>query len=522
MSECSQDRSSLLPPHASALSRYAVVRSLGHGGMAETFVARSIDPARHELVCLKRLKPALAADPAQRASFSDEARVLSRLCHPNVLSVLDAGTDLEGPFLVTELLEGLDLRRFLRWLAELGEPMPEPLALRIARDVADALAHAHEHGVLHRDVTPANVLLGRDGRVVLIDFGIARSEVQTQRTRTGLVKGKVAYMAPEQALGAGLDARTDLFALGVVLFEMLAGTRPHDGASDVETVTNAVRGRHRPLGRPLATHGLDALIEALLHPQPSRRPADASFVVRSLEGSRVADAAELAAWVRTACETEHGQAPSAARDEGTRKSARARPETATTPELAIDTILAPATESCAIAGESNDEPTRIEGDDEATRIEAALYEAALEAAHEDARVRDEARTNDDGVQRSVRDWRPSDPPTILEPAQALDASEPAPEQETVLEHGHAIEPAEATELTPRFELEDAAMRTDATVAAPTAVERHDASRAPTTSGLTPRPRRMVVLLRTVAMLAGGVVAGMVTGGAVAMLLRCAL
>ncbi|MFN7697946.1 MAG: serine/threonine-protein kinase, partial [Deltaproteobacteria bacterium] len=168
MSESHSERASLLPPHAE-LARYLPVRALGTGGMAETFIARSVDPRRTELVCLKRIRRALASDPAQRAHFADEARVLSRLCHPNVLAVLDAGTDLEGPFLVTELVEGLDLRRLLAWLTDLGEPMPERVALRIAHDLGEALAHAHAHGVLHRDVTPANVLLGRDGRVVLID-----------------------------------------------------------------------------------------------------------------------------------------------------------------------------------------------------------------------------------------------------------------------------------------------------------------------------------------------------------------
>lgn len=341
---CTRDRRPFLPPPGEH-ARYLTVRPLGQGGMAETFVARSIEPSRGELVCLKRLRPVLAQDPAQRAHFVDEARVLSRLCHPNVLCVLDAGVDAEGPFLVTELLDGLDLRRLLAWTRQRSEPVPEPIALRIVHEIAEALEHAHARGVVHRDVTPANVLLGRDGRVVLIDFGIARSDAQTQRTRTGLVKGKAAYMAPEQALGATLDARTDLYALGVVLFEMLAGVRPHDGASDVETVTNAMRAQRRPLARPLAMPGLEALITSLLHPQGAQRPANAAQVLKALSGAPLAGVGELGAWVRRACdaaavvtrtvETPNGPA--------TRPSRRVVEEaTATMPEQSIHTSVSPA------------------------------------------------------------------------------------------------------------------------------------------------------------------------------------
>ena len=461
MSESHSERASLLPPHAE-LARYLPVRALGTGGMAETFIARSVDPRRTELVCLKRIRRALASDPAQRAHFADEARVLSRLCHPNVLAVLDAGTDLEGPFLVTELVEGLDLRRLLAWLTDLGEPMPERVALRIAHDLGEALAHAHAHGVLHRDVTPANVLLGRDGRVVLIDFGIARSEAQTQRTRTGLVKGKAAYMAPEQALGRTLDARTDLFALGVVLFEMLAGRRPHDGASDVETVTNALRGQRRMLQRPLETVGLEALIDSLLRAQPSLRPEHATQFVRALEGAPMASAAELAAWVRTACETP-GPGERALRDE-TRKGARMkRPETLTVPEHAIHTSLQPA------------------------------YEPA----------------------------RPAPPPE-LDPPTTLDTAWPTEPG------GHG-----ETMVMPRLEAEDAHEDPAATEVSglekTTAAARGERDREtllvpaspPRPAPHTARPRRVARFLRAGMTLAAGLVAGALTGGLVAVVLRCA-
>jgi serine/threonine protein kinase len=482
MSESHSERASLLPPHHTELARYVPVRALGSGGMAETFVARSVDAARPELVCLKRLRPALATDPVQRAHFADEARVLSRLCHPNVLCVLDAGTDLEGPFLVTELVEGLDLRRLLSWLGDLGEPMPEAIALRIAHELAEALSHAHAHGVVHRDVTPANVLLGRDGRVVLIDFGIARSDTQTQRTRTGLVKGKAAYMAPEQALGSKLDARTDLFALGVMLFEMLGGHRPHDGASDVETVTNALRGKRRPLGRPLETSGLEALLDSLLHPQTSHRPAEAMQVVRALGGASLASTAELAAWVRTACETP-GRTGSAIKESGTRKSARSkRPETLTVPEHAIHTSEIPGGAIDAI-------------------------EAGAALPH-------------------VRGWRPElDPPTTLDHAQQALHDDETPEAPL----------GDDTVVMPRFEEggDEDAPRTEICPAheAPREVALSGERGRETLPALAPRsaptapprrPRRMAVMLRTGATLAGGLLAGAVTGGTIALLLRCVM
>lgn len=501
MSESHSERASLLPPSHTELARYVPVRALGMGGMAETFVARSIDPARSQLVCLKRLRPTLAADPAQRAHFADEARVLSRLCHPNVLCVLDAGTDLEGPFLVTELVEGLDLRRLLAWLEDLGEPMPEPIALRIAHEIAEALAHAHSHGVVHRDVTPANVLLGRDGRVVLIDFGIARSDAQTQRTRTGLVKGKAAYMAPEQALGSKLDARTDLFALGVVLFEMLAGHRPHDGASDVETVTNALRGRRRPLARPLTTSGLEDILDALLSPQASQRPEDASRVARALAYSALASTAELGAWVRTACETPG--ASGATKKESTRKSARMkRPETLTLPEHAIHTSEVPR--------EALD---------------------AIEAGEDAQRGQPELLARRTSPLPEVRGWRPeTDPPTALD--HARDEREAAREEgegpgclgdDTVVVprfEDVAEEDAPRTEISPAFE---AAMHACAEPLGERGRPTLPALSVPATRISPPhRPRRVAMMLRTVGTLVGGLLAGAVTGGVVALLLRCAL
>ncbi|GAB4201855.1 MAG: hypothetical protein OHK0013_14410 [Sandaracinaceae bacterium] len=330
------------------LGRYLLLRPLGSGGMAETFVAVRACPERPDEpepgepeVCLKRLRAELAEDPVQRGHFADEARTLARLCHPNVAALLDVGPD----HVVTELIDGVDLRRLLKFVASRGERLPEPLVVRIARELADALAHAHARGVVHRDVTPANVVVGRGGEVTLVDFGIARSDAQKQRTRTGLVKGKAPYMAPEQALGAPIDARADLFALGVVLFEVLVGARPHDGASDLETLRRAMRGERRSWGEPPPEPGLRALVERLLSPDPRDRPASADAVRRDLASLSCGEARDLGAWARAAADAPTPRE----RDGATRAQRAATRETATFLEAEIPTREEPAVQTSDVA-----------------------------------------------------------------------------------------------------------------------------------------------------------------------------
>jgi serine/threonine protein kinase len=319
--------------------------------MAQTFVAvraclaRPGEPMDGEPeVCLKRLRGELAADATQRAHFADEARTLARLCHPHIAALLDVGPD----HLVTELVDGVDLRRLLAFLAGRSERLAEPFVVRVARDLAGALAHAHARGVVHRDVTPANVVVGRDGRVVLVDFGIARSDAQKQRTRTGLVKGKAPYMAPEQALGAPIDARTDLFALGVMLFEMLCGARPHDGASDLETLRRAMRAERRGWGPHPPAEALRALVERLLAPDPRDRPRSADDVERALEALPCGAREGLGAWARAALDA---PPPRTRRGvDATRPHRTPRSETVTFAEEEIptreDPALLPAEEPC--------------------------------------------------------------------------------------------------------------------------------------------------------------------------------
>ena len=273
---------------------YEIEGRLGAGGMAEVYVARRAGPEGFvKRVCLKRVLAGNETDRETVAQFHDEARLCAHLRHPGIAAVHELG-QVDGKwFMAMELVDGLDLRSLVATLRARGATLPVDVAIHVVRHVAEALAYAHALsidgraiGIVHRDVTPSNVLLSVHGEVKLADFGIARSSVRTHRTRSGVVKGKVPYMAPEQALGETLDRRTDLFALGVVAFELLTGRRPHDGQTDLDTLTNAQRGRRPPL-RELAPHApaeVVSLTTKLLAARPEDRPDSADEVARVLGG----------------------------------------------------------------------------------------------------------------------------------------------------------------------------------------------------------------------------------------------
>jgi eukaryotic-like serine/threonine-protein kinase len=271
---------------------FRILARLGRGGMAETFLAERAGPLGFvQRVCVKRILRDRADDPRLVRSFQDEARLAALLVHPNIVSVLDFGEEHGSWWMALELVDGLDLRALLVALRARGEALPEELALFIVAEVTKALAYAHERrlpdgspaGIVHRDVSPSNVLISYDGAVALADFGIARA-AQNERTETGVVKGKVPYMPPEQALARPLDARADLFALGVMTFELLAGQRPFDGPSDLETLQNIVEGRRPSLAElaPATPRAVVQLVDALLEPSRDRRPASAAVVLDAL------------------------------------------------------------------------------------------------------------------------------------------------------------------------------------------------------------------------------------------------
>lgn len=265
---------------------------LAEGGMARVDLAIKRVGDFRRMYAVKRLHPHLASDPEFRQMFLDEAKLAGLIRHPNVVGVLDVGEDALGPFLVMDYVDGLPLSNVVARARRLGEPVPVQVALRIALDVARGLHAAHELvidgravGLVHRDLSPQNILIGFDGQARLTDFGIAKALDHGQRTATGVVKGKTSYLSPEQIRGVAIDRRSDLFALGVVLFELLSGERLYrrgDGASDMRAIAQEPVPDVGEL-RSDVPDGLVQLLFELLAKRPELRPGDADQVARRLE-----------------------------------------------------------------------------------------------------------------------------------------------------------------------------------------------------------------------------------------------
>ncbi|MBW2463930.1 MAG: protein kinase [Deltaproteobacteria bacterium] len=265
---------------------YELISRLGAGGMAETFLAVRRGPGGFEQrVCLKRILPAFEDDAEFVRLFMEEARIAATLRHANIVQVLDFGVADGSHFMALELIDGLDLRELLKALQKMGESITTGLVAHLAYELANALEYAHRadgegqvQGVVHRDISPSNVLLSTAGEVKLADFGIAKAMDQTQVTRSGNIKGKVPYMAPEYALSAKYDARSDIFSLGVTLYECLAGERPFDGATELDTMRRVQEGLHTPLEErvPSASKALVSAIERSIATDRKARFANAA------------------------------------------------------------------------------------------------------------------------------------------------------------------------------------------------------------------------------------------------------
>jgi len=229
------------------LGKYRLDHRLGGGGMAEVFIGSMLGAEGFSRrVAIKRVLPGYSDNPAFAQMFISEAQISSRLAHPNIVSVLDFDRDPEGRlFLVMELVEGKDLDA----LAASG-PLPIPVVIFAITEVLRGLGHAHDlptsagmRGIVHRDVSPHNVLLSWDGAVKVSDFGIAKARNASEATASVFIKGKPAYMSPEQANGQPLDGRSDLFAVGVMLWEMLVGQRLFVGADTMSTLAAVLFGQ---------------------------------------------------------------------------------------------------------------------------------------------------------------------------------------------------------------------------------------------------------------------------------------
>jgi eukaryotic-like serine/threonine-protein kinase len=261
-------------------NRYRVGPRIARGGMASVYEATDIRLDR--TVAVKIMHPGLGDDDEFAARFVREARSAARLSHPNVVAVYDQGDDGGAVFLSMELIDGITLRDVIRKEA----PMPPARALALLEPVLSALAAAHRAGLIHRDVKPENVLIADDGRVKVADFGLARAvSADTQHTATGgVLIGTVSYLAPELVVDGRADARADVYAAGVVLFELLTGVKPHDGETPIQVAYKHV---HEDVPAPSSlVPGIPAYVDALVARATARdrssRPADAAVLLHQV------------------------------------------------------------------------------------------------------------------------------------------------------------------------------------------------------------------------------------------------
>jgi serine/threonine-protein kinase len=287
---------------------YALFDPVGSGGMATVHVGHGIGPSTPAgPVAIKRLHPHLNTEPELITMFKDEARIVERVLHPNVARVIDVVDSPEGLCIVMEYIHGESLSLLWRASIAAGELVAIEIAATIACHVLLGLHGAHETtgpdgallGVVHRDVSPQNVMVGADGVARVLDFGVAKAAGRAQVTRQNQVKGKLAYMAPEQIRGAA-ERRADVFSASVVFWELLCGQRIHQGCRDVDIVTRVVRGTlPRPSEvRPEVTTELDAVIMRGLEPNPAGRYATALAMAEDVARTTArAPPSAVAAWV---------------------------------------------------------------------------------------------------------------------------------------------------------------------------------------------------------------------------------
>jgi serine/threonine protein kinase len=263
---------------AVAGGRYRIERELGHGGMASVYLAHDEELERR--VAVKILAAHLASEPGFYERFTREARMAARLSHPNIVQVFDAGEEDDRPFIVMEYVPGRTLAEEVRDPGKLEPARVVDLALQIC----GGLELAHASGLVHRDVKPQNLLLRDDGVVKIADFGIARAAEATNLTQVGSILGTAAYLAPEQAAGERVTAAADIYSLGVVLYELLAGRTPYDFESLPELV---VKQRDEPIQplrelEPSVPERLEAVVMRCLARNPDYRPRSAAELARDL------------------------------------------------------------------------------------------------------------------------------------------------------------------------------------------------------------------------------------------------
>ncbi|MCC6808079.1 MAG: serine/threonine protein kinase [Deltaproteobacteria bacterium] len=295
--------------------KYRLEQRLAVGGMAEIFLAKLDGPVgfQKELV-IKRILPNFATDPDFVSMFLDEAKLVAQLAHPNLVQVFELGSVGNALFLAMEYVDGLDLYTLLRRMRQRSVPMPPDVSVSILLATLRGLHYAHEKtdqmtetplGLVHRDVSPSNILVSRAGYVKVTDFGIAKAETRATKTRTGVLKGKFAYMAPEHAQGKAIDRRADLFAVGLIAFELFSGRQAYADPDEHGLFQHAVSGLVPTLTEVMTSFSSDvsAVIEkALAYDPDDRFPTCAAFAAELARASSAfgppADEAALSALVQ--------------------------------------------------------------------------------------------------------------------------------------------------------------------------------------------------------------------------------
>jgi serine/threonine protein kinase len=274
---------------------YQLLDRVAIGGMAEVFKAKRTGVEGFEkIVALKRILPHLSDNKEFLDMFVDEAKMVAGLAHPSIVQIYDLGLIEKSYYIAMEYVHGHDLRTIMRRAREKGLRMPLDLSLRVVSQVCAALEYAHrkkdERGrpmeIVHRDVSPQNILISFEGEVKLVDFGIAKAATKASNTDRGALRGKLLYMSPEQAWGRAIDRRSDVFSLGIVLYEMVTETKPFIGAGTEMTILELVRQCVITPAReinPRVPEALDRVIMKALAREPGERYQDAGQMQRGLE-----------------------------------------------------------------------------------------------------------------------------------------------------------------------------------------------------------------------------------------------
>jgi eukaryotic-like serine/threonine-protein kinase len=291
------------------LGRYTLHGEIASGGMATVYFGRLAgEGGFSRVVAIKCMHPHLAEDPEFRAMFLDEARLAARIRHPNVVSTIDIGSSDEGMFLVMEYITGESLAALTRAASRRGEPIPVSISIRIMIDTLYGLHAAHvvtddagaPLSIVHRDISPQNILVATDGHARVLDFGIAKAAGRSHTTRDGQLKGKFRYMAPEQVRDAPVSAQTDVYAASVVLWELLTGQPLFRGSNDAAIIARVLEGVIAPPSKlaPTLSGELDAIVLRGLARQPQDRFASAEEMAEALEVlSHPTTARQVGVWV---------------------------------------------------------------------------------------------------------------------------------------------------------------------------------------------------------------------------------